>query len=64
MEFHLREEAAPSPNQATEVPTSPNLFDPVLIGTFADHGSLFSSLFLLCWFFKILTRFIEVCKQK
>jgi hypothetical protein len=34
-----------------------------IIKVFAQHGSPILLMFLLCWFFKILTRFIEVCQK-
>ena len=37
--------------------------DPELIKVFVENGSPLLLLCLLCWFFKILTRFIEVCQQ-
>jgi hypothetical protein len=54
-----------STNYCVDVPSSPLSFpvDPELVKVFADNGSPILLLCLLCWFFKILTQFIEVCQQ-
>lgn len=55
---------SPNSNRVIEVPASPHMIDPVLIKTLAENGSPVVLVFLLCCFFRILTRFVEVCKEE
>jgi hypothetical protein len=52
--------------EVTEIPSAQDILHQdnfELTKTLASTGSPIVFLFLLCWFFKILTRFIEVCKE-
>jgi len=54
----------PAQNQVEILTTAvPEQIDPALTKTLVDNGGLIALILALCWFFKILTRFVEACQK-